>query len=94
MTYGGRRPPTRVRRRRTSGYGVHLAGEIGDGPFAGVPFLLKDLDVQMKGTVCTNGSGVWRDAVADHDSTLPRARAATCRISNAPNCFMTPFREN
>ena len=46
-------------------------------PLRGVPMLLKDLGIQMKGTVTTNGSRFFKDAVADHDSTLvERYRAA------------------
>lgn len=46
-------------------------------PLRGVPMLLKDLGLQMKGTVTTNGSRFFRAAVADHDSTLvQRYRAA------------------
>ena len=41
-----------------------------DGPFKGVPFLLKDLHLLMTGTVTSFGSGAFRDNVADHDSTL------------------------
>ena len=47
------------------------------GPFAGVPFLLKDLGAYLKGTVTTEGSRAFADSVADHDSTVPRrAKAA------------------
>ncbi len=41
-----------------------------DGPFTGVPLLLKDLVVLCAGTVTTHGSAFFRDAVADHDSEL------------------------
>src|ERR1700721_4866303 len=40
-----------------------------DGPFTGVPFLLKDLDI-LEGTVTTFGASVYKDNVADHSSTL------------------------
>src|SRR5690606_8271788 len=47
------------------------------GPLAGAPMLLKDLGVQLRGTVTSNGSAFFRDAVADYDSTLvSRYRAA------------------
>jgi Asp-tRNA(Asn)/Glu-tRNA(Gln) amidotransferase A subunit family amidase len=47
------------------------------GALRGVPMLLKDLGIQMKGTVTSNGSRFFKDAVADHDSTLvERYRAA------------------
>jgi amidase/6-aminohexanoate-cyclic-dimer hydrolase len=40
-----------------------------DGPFTGVPFLLKDLDL-LEGTRTTFGATLFRDAVADHTGTL------------------------
>ena len=42
-----------------------------DGPFTGVPFLLKDLDL-LQGTVTTFGASVYRNNVADHSGTLAR----------------------
>jgi len=39
------------------------------GPFAGVPFLLKDLDL-LAGTRTTFGASVYQDNVADHTGTL------------------------
>ncbi len=40
------------------------------GPLAGVPFLLKDLHIGLEGTVTTNGSVFFRDAVVDFNSTI------------------------
>ena len=40
-----------------------------DGPFTGVPFLLKDLDL-LGGTVTTFGASLYRDNVANHTGTL------------------------
>ena len=40
------------------------------GPLAGVPLLLKDLGIGLKGTVTTNGSAFFRDAVVDFDSSI------------------------
>ena len=42
---------------------------IPDGPFAGVPFLLKDLEF-LEGTRTTSGASVYRDTVAGHTGTL------------------------
>src|SRR4051812_20854899 len=39
------------------------------GPFTGVPFLLKDLDL-LAGTRTTFGASVYNDNVADHTGTL------------------------
>src|SRR6266481_5333217 len=40
-----------------------------DGPFTGVPFLLKDLDL-LEGTRTTFGASVFKDEIADHSGTL------------------------
>src|SRR6202158_6189669 len=42
-----------------------------DGPFTGVPFLLKDLDL-LEGTRTTSGASIFKDNVADHSGTLAR----------------------
>ncbi|MFB1031380.1 MAG: amidase family protein, partial [Thauera sp.] len=48
---------------------------------SGVPFALKDLGIALKGTVTTNGCAFFKDAVADHDSTLAqRYQAAGLNI--------------
>jgi amidase len=39
------------------------------GPFTGVPFLLKDLDL-LEGTRTTFGASLYKDHVADHSGTL------------------------
>ncbi|MGE0126815.1 MAG: amidase [Blastocatellales bacterium] len=43
---------------------------LGDGPFRGVPFALKDLGQYLTGTITSAGSRVWKDQVANYDSTL------------------------
>ena len=43
-----------------------------DGPFAGVPFLLKDLIASYAGVPLTNGSRSCRNFIPDHDSELVR----------------------
>src|SRR3954467_8434813 len=40
-----------------------------DGPFSGVPFLLKDLEL-LEGTRTTWGASIYNDYVADHTGTL------------------------
>jgi amidase/6-aminohexanoate-cyclic-dimer hydrolase len=40
------------------------------GPFTGVPFLVKDLDFRMRGVVSTEGSRLYADNVADADDTV------------------------
>jgi len=46
------------------------SGELPDMPFAGVPFLLKDLGAPYAGVRMTSGSIFLRDFVPDHDSEL------------------------
>lgn len=42
------------------------------GPFAGVPFLVKDSGIQVKGERTSNGSRFWANHRALHDSTVTR----------------------
>ena len=41
-----------------------------DGPFKGVPFLVKDLALQIRGQRTTNGCRLFAEHVANHDSEL------------------------
>jgi amidase/6-aminohexanoate-cyclic-dimer hydrolase len=60
---------------------AQIAARPPAGPFAGVPFLLKDLNTALAGTVTTEGSRAFADNVAGEDSTLPRrAKAAGLTI--------------
>lgn len=47
-----------------------VAAGLPEGPFHGVPFLLKDLGAQLDGEITTQGSRLFRDFRADKDSTL------------------------
>jgi len=42
------------------------------GPFCGVPFLLKDLGAYYEGAITTGGCRYFADSVADHDSEIVR----------------------
>ena len=44
--------------------------ELPQGPFTGVPFLLKDLLASYAGVRMASGSAFLRDFVPSHDSTL------------------------
>nr|VFK80175.1 MAG: amidase [Candidatus Kentron sp. SD] len=57
-----------------------------DGPFRGVPFLLKDLYTFCAGVPLTSGSRLFAGFVPDHDSTLvERYRAAGLVIAGKTN---------
>ncbi len=62
--------------------------ELPDGPLRGVPFLLKDLKIQLAGTVTTNSTRLRTGAVAEASSVLAeRYEAAGLQIvgkSNTP----------
>src|SRR6202051_4277498 len=68
-----------------------------DGPFTGVPFLLKDLDL-LKGTVTTFGASLFKDNVADHSGTLAQrfldAGLAIFGKSSRPEFGLRPTTES
>src|SRR5450432_156201 len=47
-----------------------IARGLPDGPLKGVPFLLKDVSMQLAGTVTSNCCKLFEGAVAERDSTL------------------------
>jgi Asp-tRNA(Asn)/Glu-tRNA(Gln) amidotransferase A subunit family amidase len=49
---------------------LQRAMETEKAPLWGVPFALKDLGVMLKGTITTNGSVFFKDALSDQDSSL------------------------
>lgn len=67
-----------------------------DGPFTGVPFLVKDLAIEIAGTRFCEGSRFLRDNVSTHDQELAiRYRKAglvvlgktnTCEFGLSPSC--------
>src|ERR1700693_5293583 len=70
---------------------------IPDGPFAGVPFLLKDLEF-LEGTRTTSGANVYEDHVAGHTGTLARrfldAGVAIFGKSSTPEFGLMPTTES
>jgi amidase/6-aminohexanoate-cyclic-dimer hydrolase len=68
-----------------------------DGPFTGVPFLLKDLDI-IEGTRTTFGASIFKDNVADHTGTLARrfldAGVAIFGKSSSPEFGLMPTTES
>ena len=51
-------------------------GALADGAFRGVPFLIKDLGMQVAGMPMTDGSVFTRDEVSEEDSPLVRRHRA------------------
>jgi len=75
-----------------------LEAGLPEGPFTGVPFLLKDLHLYWAGVRTTNGSQLFAEHVPDHDSALTeRYRAAglvTFGKSLSPEFGITPTSES
>ncbi len=73
------------------------ASELPDGPFRGVPFLLKDLLAAYKGTRMTCGSSYLRDFIPNHDSELvarhKRAGLIVTGKTNTPELGIMPTTE-
>jgi len=74
------------------------AGTLPDGPFAGVPFLLKDLHTTCAGEPTSAGNRLLRERRMPHDSEIVRRfRAAGVIIlgkTNTPEFGRTPFTES
>src|SRR3954447_21092083 len=68
-----------------------------DGPFTGVPFLLKDLDI-LQGTRTTSGASIYKDDVADHTGTLAqrflKAGVTIFGKSSSPEFGLVPTTES
>lgn len=74
-----------------------IADGLPDGPFKGVPYLLKDLHLLLAGTATTSSSKLFADNVANHDSTLvERYKAAGLVLygkTNTPEFGLTTTTE-
>ncbi|MGN6147108.1 MAG: amidase family protein, partial [Rhizomicrobium sp.] len=51
--------------------------KLPDGPFKGVPFLIKDISMAVAGWPMTNGSHYLRNNVTDHDAELTKRYRAS-----------------
>jgi len=72
-------------------------GDLPDGPFKGVPFLMKDILMAYAGVPLTNGSRFFKDFVPDHDCELvKRFKAAGVIVvgkTNLPEFGLVPITE-
>lgn len=72
-------------------------GPLPDGPFRGVPFMLKDLLAWYAGEPITSGSRYFKDFIAPHDTEIVRRYRASGVIvigkTNTPEFGLVPFTE-
>jgi len=63
-----------------------ITAGLPDGPFAGVPYLIKDLHAPVAGMPLCHASRLWRSTMFDFDSqTVARLRAAGFVIAGRTN---------
>ncbi|MGV8998150.1 MAG: amidase [Parvibaculaceae bacterium] len=76
---------------------AQIAKGLPEGPFKGVPFLLKDLHLLLTGTVTTFGSAAYQGNVADHNSTLTdrylKSGVVIFGKTNSPELGLAPTTE-
>jgi amidase len=72
-------------------------GDLPDGSFKGVPFLLKDLTTCYAGVPLSNGSRFFKDFVPDHDNEMVRRFRAAGVVfvgkTNTPELGLAPVTE-
>ena len=72
-------------------------GDIPDGPFRGVPFLMKDIGAYYAGVRMAMGTSTLKDFVPDHDSELSarfkKAGLITIGKTNTPELGLLPTTE-
>jgi amidase len=77
--------------------GRRVAAAPGTGPFAGVPFVIKDLLTTYAGVPMAAGSRLLTDYVPDHDSEVVRRFKAAGLVilgkTNTPEFGLVPFTE-
>jgi amidase len=69
-----------------------------DGPFKGVPFLMKDLISTLEGIPTSFGNKLWKDIPAKVDSELARrwmnSGVVVVGKTNTPEFGLTPYTES
>jgi amidase len=80
------------------GEAQRMAEAVGDGPLAGVPFLLKDLGDAYVGVRLTGGTAVLQNFIPDYDSEIvrriKRAGLVTFGKTNTPEFGLLPTTES
>mgnify|MGYP001338956819 CR=1 FL=1 len=73
-------------------------GKLPDGPFKGVPFMIKDLHATLEGLPTSHGSKLWRDVPAKVTTELARRWEESGVIvvgrTNTPEFGLTPYTES
>ena len=76
---------------------IALNQGVPEGPFQGVPFLLKDLKLMYAGVPTSNGNRLLKNVLASYDSELVKRFKATGAIvlgkTNTPEFGITPYTE-
>ena len=76
---------------------AQIEQRLAEGPFQGVPFMLKDLGHQLAGTVTSYSSRLFKDNTADFDSTLvmryKKSGLVICGKTNTPEFGLAPTTE-
>ncbi len=73
-------------------------GKLPDGPFTGVPFMIKDLHATLEGIPTSHGSKLWRDIPAAITTELVKRWENSGVIlvgkTNTPEFGLTPYTES
>jgi len=76
---------------------TEAAGDLPDGPFRGVPFLLKDFAAELEGTPVSEGPRLSGDYVSSHTQELTKrfqaAGLVICGKTNTPEFGILPTTE-
>ncbi len=74
-----------------------VKGQLREGPFTGVPFLLKDLLGAVQGVPTSSGNKLWKNIPAKQDTELVRrwkkAGVVILGKTNTPEFGLTPYTE-
>ena len=73
-------------------------GKLPDGPFKGVPFLMKDLMATLEGIPTSSGNKLWKDIPATVTSEMAKRWEASGALvvgkTNTPEFGLTPYTES